>query len=360
MLTPWAGVSDDRAAVGGVEGDAADPGGAPVVTTSELRQHQAAGCEPAGVLQAARGRCAVRSGGRRRAAPLETPPGRLPGQPPVRSSCWTGVRPRRRRRPARQARPSRPRSGSRPSGRGQVASAFVVLREVSWLVVASLQRARTPEMLSTDLARIRARAGDRVVRRDSGAVQCGIVPVPCWHQGRQTSVPGEHGHRVLAPGGDVPPTQRRAMLSGERRRGLCRTIVDEQRRKDALLLVDLMSDVTGEPAVMWGTSITGFASRHYKYESGREGDVASSPTSSETVKRPSRMARPKTSPRRGLRRPSRAICPRTARILGGCGNRTGRAPLPVGEPRHVCRGSGGCAGPGCGWLVRSERVEVTA
>ena len=51
-------------------------------------------------------------------------------------------------------------------------------------------------------------------------------------------------------------------------------ITDDQRRRDATALVALMSEVTGEPAVLWGTSIVGFGSRHYKYASGREGDVA--------------------------------------------------------------------------------------
>jgi uncharacterized protein DUF1801 len=51
------------------------------------------------------------------------------------------------------------------------------------------------------------------------------------------------------------------------------TIADEQRRADARLLAALMTEVTGEPAVLWGTSIVGFGSRHYKYESGREGDT---------------------------------------------------------------------------------------
>ena len=33
-----------------------------------------------------------------------------------------------------------------------------------------------------------------------------------------------------------------------------------------------MTKATGEPARMWGTSIVGFGSYHYRYESGREGD----------------------------------------------------------------------------------------
>ena len=34
----------------------------------------------------------------------------------------------------------------------------------------------------------------------------------------------------------------------------------------------MMEEVTGEPAEMWGTSIVGFGSYHYRYASGREGD----------------------------------------------------------------------------------------
>ena len=36
---------------------------------------------------------------------------------------------------------------------------------------------------------------------------------------------------------------------------------------------ELMEEVTGEPATMWGGSIVGFGTHHYKYESGREGDM---------------------------------------------------------------------------------------
>jgi len=48
---------------------------------------------------------------------------------------------------------------------------------------------------------------------------------------------------------------------------------NEQRRKDGRELLRLFRDVTGEPARMWGPSIIGFGSYHYRYESGREGDM---------------------------------------------------------------------------------------
>ncbi|MCX8476918.1 MAG: DUF1801 domain-containing protein [Sphingomonas sp.] len=48
---------------------------------------------------------------------------------------------------------------------------------------------------------------------------------------------------------------------------------DAVRREDAKTLVALMSRVTGEEPVMWGPSIIGFGSYHYRYESGHEGDA---------------------------------------------------------------------------------------
>ncbi len=49
-------------------------------------------------------------------------------------------------------------------------------------------------------------------------------------------------------------------------------IVDEARQKDCRDLVKLMTKVSKLPPKMWGTSIIGFGSYHYRYESGREGD----------------------------------------------------------------------------------------
>jgi hypothetical protein len=49
---------------------------------------------------------------------------------------------------------------------------------------------------------------------------------------------------------------------------------DDQRREDCEVLVAMMSRITGKPAVMWGAAIVGFDSCHYRYASGREGDMA--------------------------------------------------------------------------------------
>ena len=49
--------------------------------------------------------------------------------------------------------------------------------------------------------------------------------------------------------------------------------IDEARRTDAKALAKLMQKVTGKEPAMWGPSIVGFDSYHYRYESGREGDT---------------------------------------------------------------------------------------
>jgi hypothetical protein len=50
-------------------------------------------------------------------------------------------------------------------------------------------------------------------------------------------------------------------------------LADQTRRADAKVLVKLMQKATGEKPRMWGPSIIGFGSYHYKHESGREGDM---------------------------------------------------------------------------------------
>jgi hypothetical protein len=44
-----------------------------------------------------------------------------------------------------------------------------------------------------------------------------------------------------------------------------------QRREDAKKIRAMMERLTGEPAKMWGPTIIGFGSYHYKYDSGHEG-----------------------------------------------------------------------------------------
>jgi hypothetical protein len=49
-------------------------------------------------------------------------------------------------------------------------------------------------------------------------------------------------------------------------------IADKPRREDCQALAKLMTKATKYPPKMWGASIAGFGSYHYKYDSGREGD----------------------------------------------------------------------------------------
>jgi hypothetical protein len=46
-----------------------------------------------------------------------------------------------------------------------------------------------------------------------------------------------------------------------------------KKREDAYRLLDIFTETTGFEAKMWGPSIIGFGSYHYKYESGHEGDA---------------------------------------------------------------------------------------
>lgn len=50
-------------------------------------------------------------------------------------------------------------------------------------------------------------------------------------------------------------------------------VADLARRADCLELVDMMSAATNEQPKLWGTSIVGFGTYHYRYASGREGDT---------------------------------------------------------------------------------------
>jgi hypothetical protein len=45
------------------------------------------------------------------------------------------------------------------------------------------------------------------------------------------------------------------------------------RKKDGFELLQIMGEITKEKPRMWGSSIVGFGTYHYKYESGREGNI---------------------------------------------------------------------------------------
>jgi hypothetical protein len=50
-------------------------------------------------------------------------------------------------------------------------------------------------------------------------------------------------------------------------------LTDPARRSDARELLELMQRASGEKPRLWGPSIVGFGSHHYRYDSGREGDM---------------------------------------------------------------------------------------
>ena len=49
-------------------------------------------------------------------------------------------------------------------------------------------------------------------------------------------------------------------------------VPEKERREDCFAVAKIMEEITGEKPKMWGPSIVGFGTRHYKYASGREGD----------------------------------------------------------------------------------------
>lgn len=49
-------------------------------------------------------------------------------------------------------------------------------------------------------------------------------------------------------------------------------LTDENKRRDAFTILELMRKISQAEPKMWGASIIGFGDYHYKYASGREGD----------------------------------------------------------------------------------------
>ena len=60
--------------------------------------------------------------------------------------------------------------------------------------------------------------------------------------------------------------------TGESVESFLNKISDQERREDCFEVAKIMEEITGEKPKMWGPSIVGFGSYHYKYDSGREGD----------------------------------------------------------------------------------------
>ena len=51
------------------------------------------------------------------------------------------------------------------------------------------------------------------------------------------------------------------------------TVTDAAKREDSFRIVEFFRKHTGFEPKMWGTAIIGFGTCHYKYSSGREGDM---------------------------------------------------------------------------------------
>ena len=51
------------------------------------------------------------------------------------------------------------------------------------------------------------------------------------------------------------------------------SVDNEQKKQDSYDLIELMENLSGFKAKMWGSSIIGFGSYHYKYDSGHGGDA---------------------------------------------------------------------------------------
>jgi hypothetical protein len=60
--------------------------------------------------------------------------------------------------------------------------------------------------------------------------------------------------------------------TGQDPRDFLAGVEPERRRHEGEILLSLMEEATGQPAVMWGPSIVGFGSYVYRYASGRQGD----------------------------------------------------------------------------------------
>ncbi len=50
-------------------------------------------------------------------------------------------------------------------------------------------------------------------------------------------------------------------------------VTDGTKRSDCYTLLEAIQEITQKDPVMWGPSIIGFGSYHYKYDTGREGDM---------------------------------------------------------------------------------------
>lgn len=69
--------------------------------------------------------------------------------------------------------------------------------------------------------------------------------------------------------------QRKTQQNDASVRGFLKSVKNDTRRQDSLVVLKIMESVTGKKAKMWGPSIVGCGKHHYKYASGLEGDICS-------------------------------------------------------------------------------------
>ena len=82
----------------------------------------------------------------------------------------------------------------------------------------------------------------------------------------------------------MPKSKQKTTETTQSVSGFVKTIEDKQRQKDCFEIIEIIQKQSGFEPKMWGPSIIGFGSYHYKYESGHEGDaplVGFSPRKSE-------------------------------------------------------------------------------
>lgn len=67
-------------------------------------------------------------------------------------------------------------------------------------------------------------------------------------------------------------TGQKTKKTGQSVSAFLNAIDDPARRRDAKAVAKLMREITGEKPALWGPSMVGYGSYHYRYASGREGD----------------------------------------------------------------------------------------
>ena len=50
------------------------------------------------------------------------------------------------------------------------------------------------------------------------------------------------------------------------------SVENETKRQDSFAILEMMKEVTGDEPIMWGDSIVGFGTYHYKYASGKDAE----------------------------------------------------------------------------------------